>query len=191
MRTVSLISAILLLLTAPYWFGLLSGLWHQRVYAGFVRRRGVWMLLQWPWRQIWRGQRWLFDWCPPIYGVLLAVVFISAVVLTGDGVLWLLSTIEQSRIVGDARLVTGVTEISGAGRIWWRLGDTEAMIRNNTQDALKCSMDQQSLYGSQAMFLSRGALLRLPADTFQAGVYCGALSRTDHRSAGIRVGPAP
>jgi hypothetical protein len=79
MRMLWLVSALILLLTAPYWLGFLAGLWHQRVYAGIVRRRGLWMVLQWPLRQVWRSHRWVFHWCPPICGVLIAVYLVCGV----------------------------------------------------------------------------------------------------------------
>jgi hypothetical protein len=193
MRTVFLVSAILLLLTAPFWgsllAGLLAGLWHQRVYVGVVRRRGIWMLCQWPFLQGARGIRWVYDWCPPICGALLVVVFIGGTFLLSALLSWLLAVPAS---VGHTRFATGVVAIPGAGHIEWYLGDTEAVIRTTIQDALQCSSDQRSLYGSGSIaLLSRGAVLQLPTDTFLAGVYCGVLSTPPAQSVGIRVGPAP
>jgi hypothetical protein len=88
--------------------------------------------------------------------------------------------------------VQGLVEIPGAGQIQWELGATEAVIRNNGQEALSCAPDQHGLYGRRGYALiQRRAVLQLSAETFLAGVYCGALHATDNTSAGIRVGPAP
>jgi hypothetical protein len=188
MRTFWRVTALLLLLTAPYWLGFLAGLWHQRVYAGIVRRRGLWLLLQWPFRQVARGIRWLFHWCPQILGVLLVGAGLCAFVLVSTALHWLT---DAPAPVGHTRFVQGLVEMPGAGQIAWQLGDTEAIIRNTRDDALQCSSNRQSLYGGNTMFVPRGAVLRIPAETFLAGVYCGGLHATTAQSVGIRVGPAP
>jgi hypothetical protein len=200
MRIVSLITALLILLTAPFWgsllAGLLAGLWHQRVYAGLIRQRGLWLLLQWPFRQLWWGWRWLFDWGLRMNGVLLAGAGLCAMLLLLSTLIYLYTLIywltDAPAPVGHARFVQGLVEIPGAGQIAWQLGDTDAVIRNNQQDALKCSLDQQSLYGSSGLALiQRGAVIEISAEMFLGGVYCGALHATDYKAGGIRVGPVP
>ena len=134
----------------------------------------------------------------PCQRLVLSVVFfflvpVGCVVLVDRMYVWLTTMVDPATQLPACvtRCERGTTDIPGAGRITWQVGDTEAVVWNNNQDALRCAPHEQLYGGNGGGLIHRSATARMPADTFLAGLYCGALMQVEYRSKGMRVGPAP
>lgn len=158
---------------AGFTWGLVSHRAHNHPRAA----RGWWLLVSWPVRRVW----------PMAVGLCGTSVFVA---------MWVMSpSLGMPPIATKIREETGYARIGSGGKLKWVLGDTEVLLENQGKGALKCSHTER-LYSGTAYPLLQGkssistGSLRLPAEEFLAGIYCGMLDEIDHTSKGTKVSVA-